>query len=1269
MLLSSIFAGGKLHMEEDVEMESGPSMIQRPTPRRDLVLDDIDEDADDDDDTSNLEEDEEEAEAAAIMNIEAKLDKALSDVNQLCGGPSEDKLLATLASSAASTANRVSLASTLASDFAHLFDSKTPVSTAAGANRPDLDNAQPPAMKRTASSTASSGKRPPLPPPTFSKLLDFAESDLPAGPGGSGDSPNKNVLSNVPLTPPPTCPPPLPPPLMDELSFVDVSTDPSGQPPPIPSSTCAAPMPSTKNDNSFASDTSTASLLETFAAMARRRAAAGTTSASVATTNSVNNSRNQQTSGMLSNATSTKSSMSSFVRLALSSNFPTGLLHPTERGLSAGLVGGASSTGTSGGSDASTFEQRHQPNLTLSESEQVSVPFAAKKPPFFFKRPFFSKVSLEEFLESCRATSLLAELEDEDELAEGDDDDVDNDDDANDEDDDEDDDETFEHDGFETADAAVAVPTVPAASASVTAEGASEAKTTVAAPTPAPPTVVSSLRHRHAKVSSSGRRKAWDDEHVIKRKFSALIPAFDPRPGRTNVNQTSDLDIDPPNHADDAKPDPKIPSAGRDLKSPSSRLSLVMRGPNLPGIEDVDVDLTSLSEWTVFRAVQSIIQQSNLGNKADKIRRVWEPTYSIIYGESEKEATPVSVRSDSDSVLPQVPLLTQSHCSMDQVLQLLRQLYILGSNEEDEATMFNSKKITNKLVQQIQDPLVLAADALPDWCQELTFSCPMLFPFETRLLHFHCTAFGASRSIVWLQNQRDQNAERSRGGLMGVSSRLGLGRDDFHEFRVGRIKHERVKVPRGEAILDWAMQVMKVHAERKAILEVEFKDEEGTGLGPTLEFFALVAAELQRKDLAMWVCEDDEEGVDVLGPAEEGRKPPGYYVRRACGLFPAPLAQNSSLCTKVSRMFWFLGVFLAKTLQDNRLVDLPLSKPFLKFLCQGEISSVVRQHANIHSHHSDEDLMTSSTLSVLSEESDLDLLSAGTSSWYQHMLCPEDLADIDPARGEFVNQLSELISQKQVLLASLENESDEVKAKAVSELKLELKGSVVALEDLQLTFQYSPSSKVFGADAVVDLVPNGEDDIVSINNVDDYVHLLLDFVLDKGIRRQMDAFRSGFNLVFPMERLGSFNPEEVRTMLCGDQCPVFTREDIIRYTEPKLGYTRESAAFQKFVNVLVNFSGSERKAFLQFTTGCSSLPPGKTGPSFVRLRSSFCFLAGGLANLSPRLTIVRKIDAGDGSYPSVNTCVHYLKLPDYSTEEVMKERLLMATREKGFHLN
>lgn len=51
------------------------------------------------------------------------------------------------------------------------------------------------------------------------------------------------------------------------------------------------------------------------------------------------------------------------------------------------------------------------------------------------------------------------------------------------------------------------------------------------------------------------------------------------------------------------------------------------------------------------------------------------------------------------------------------------------------------------------------------------------------------------------------------------------------------------------------------------------------------------------------------------------------------------------------------------------------------------------------------------------------------------------------------------------------------------------------------------------------------------------------------------------------------------------------------------------------------------------------------------------------------LVVFLQVDATDASYPSVNTCVHYLKLPEYSSEEIMRDRLLAATMEKGFHLN
>lgn len=70
-----------------------------------------------------------------------------------------------------------------------------------------------------------------------------------------------------------------------------------------------------------------------------------------------------------------------------------------------------------------------------------------------------------------------------------------------------------------------------------------------------------------------------------------------------------------------------------------------------------------------------------------------------------------------------------------------------------------------------------------------------------------------------------------------------------------------------------------------------------------------------------------------------GLKPPGFYVQRSCGLFPAPFPQDSEELERITQLFHFLGIFLAKCIQDNRLVDLPVSQPFFKLLCMGDIKS------------------------------------------------------------------------------------------------------------------------------------------------------------------------------------------------------------------------------------------------------------------------------------------------------------------------------------------
>ncbi|XP_064192142.1 E3 ubiquitin-protein ligase HECTD1 isoform X4 [Anguilla rostrata] len=916
-----------------------------------------------------------------------------------------------------------------------------------------------------------------------------------------------------------------------------------------------------------------------------------------------------------------------------------------------------------------------------------------------------AEFSLYDFLDSCRANTLLAELDDEEDLPEPDEDEDENEDDNQ---EDPEYEEVLEEEEYET---------------------------------------------------KGGRRRTWDDDFVLKRQFSALVPAFDPRPGRTNVQQTTDLEIPPPGT-------PRSEVQEEVECAPSPHLALVLKVSGLGTTREVELPLSNYKS-TIFYYVQKLLQLSCNGSvKSDKLRRVWEPTYTIMYREmkdsdKEKESGKMGCWSVEHveqylgtDELPKNDLITymqknadssflrhwkltgtnksirknrncsqliaaykdfcehgcrsagsspgslvatqscdilsalrepaqakagtgQSACGMEDVLQLLRILFIIGGDahtgrslqEEVDDLQFNaspeeftSKKVTTKILQQIEEPLALASGALPDWCEQLTSKCPFLIPFETRQLYFTCTAFGASRAIVWLQNRREATMERSRPGTT-------VRRDDPGEFRVGRLKHERVKVPRGESMMEWAESVMQIHADRKSVLEVEFLGEEGTGLGPTLEFYALVAAEFQRTSLGIWLCDDDfpddeSRQVDLGG----GLKPPGYYVQRSCGLFPAPFPQESDELERLTKLFLFLGIFLAKCIQDNRLVDLPISRSFFKLLCMGDIKSNMSKL--LYQSRGEADLHFSEIQSEASTEEGHDTHSVGSfdedsksefildppkprpPAWYHGILTWEDFELVNPHRAKFLKELKELAVKRRQILSSKSLSEDEKNTRLQSLMLKNPTGSgpPLSMEDLGLNFQFCPSSKVHGFSAV-DLKPNGEDEMVTMDNAEEYVELVFDFCMHTGIQKQMEAFRDGFNRVFPMEKLSSFSHKEVQMILCGNQCPSWTSEDIVNYTEPKLGYTRDSPGFLRFVRVLCGMSSDERKAFLQFTTGCSTLPP------------------GGLANLHPRLTIVRKVDATDASYPSVNTCVHYLKLPEYSSEEIMRERLLAATMEKGFHLN
>ena len=53
-------------------------------------------------------------------------------------------------------------------------------------------------------------------------------------------------------------------------------------------------------------------------------------------------------------------------------------------------------------------------------------------------------------------------------------------------------------------------------------------------------------------------------------------------------------------------------------------------------------------------------------------------------------------------------------------------------------------------------------------------------------------------------------------------------------------------------ILITSLQVMNELASSRSLLEIQYENEVGTGLGPTLEFYTLVSKEIQRADLGLW---------------------------------------------------------------------------------------------------------------------------------------------------------------------------------------------------------------------------------------------------------------------------------------------------------------------------------------------------------------------------------------------------------------------------------
>ena len=193
----------------------------------------------------------------------------------------------------------------------------------------------------------------------------------------------------------------------------------------------------------------------------------------------------------------------------------------------------------------------------------------------------------------------------------------------------------------------------------------------------------------------------------------------------------------------------------------------------------------------------------------------------------------------------------------------------------------------------------------------------------------------------------------------------------------------------------------------------------------------------------------------------------------------------------------------------------------------------------------------------------------------------------------------------------------------------------------------------------IELRRGGREAQVDLANLDEYLRLVTEFTLMRGVRAQMEAVREGFDSVLDLGGLRLFYPEELDRLFCGSGFVAWDRKTLIECTRCDHGFTHDSKAVEYLFEIMCAFSRDEQRLFLQIVTGSPRLP------------------IGGLRSLTPHLTIVRKTadssssNSADDFLPSVMTCVNYLKLPDYSSREVMRGKLMqaMGDGQLSFHLS
>ena len=187
-------------------------------------------------------------------------------------------------------------------------------------------------------------------------------------------------------------------------------------------------------------------------------------------------------------------------------------------------------------------------------------------------------------------------------------------------------------------------------------------------------------------------------------------------------------------------------------------------------------------------------------------------------------------------------------------------------------------------------------------------------------------------------------------------------------------------------------------------------------------------------------------------------------------------------------------------------------------------------------------------------------------------------------------------------------------------------------------------------------------------NVLQYIHRYAHYQQNTAISTMGKAIVRGFRELIPIPWIRMFNTKELQLLINGETRKI-DLNDLKIHTNYSSGYHESQPYIQGFWQIIDEMSLEDQKAFLKFVTSCVRQPL----LGFKELHPTFCIQkVSQYANIplgSDHEQNPQNIGAVP-RLPSAATCMNLLKLPQYQSITILKEKLLYAIRSNsGFELS